>query len=123
MRADLNALLTAAHALFPADPKPWRGRPQKITDNELLCLMCAQMLLQLPCPSDPGERIESVINTLKDQLLLDQHRAGSPRRRPRPRRRPHPHALRLRRPQLATRAPATNPDAPCRLIDQSSRLA
>ncbi len=54
MRADLDTLLTALYcaacALFPADAKPRRGRPQKITDNELLCLMCAQMLLQ--CPSD-----------------------------------------------------------------------
>ncbi len=54
MRADLDTLLIAVYcaacALFPADPKPRRGRPQLITDNELLCLMVAQMLLQ--CPSD-----------------------------------------------------------------------
>lgn len=54
MRADLDTLLIAVYcaacALFPADPKPRRGRPRLITDNELLCLMVAQMLLQ--CPSD-----------------------------------------------------------------------
>ncbi len=54
MRADLDTLLItlycAACALFPADPTPRRGRPQRITDNELLCLMAGQMLLQ--CPSD-----------------------------------------------------------------------
>jgi hypothetical protein len=54
VRADLDTLLIAVYcaacALFPADPKPRRGRPQLITDNELLCLMVAQMLLQ--CPSD-----------------------------------------------------------------------
>lgn len=54
MRADLDTLLTALYcaacALFPADTARRRGRPEKITDNELLCLMCAQMLLG--CPSD-----------------------------------------------------------------------
>lgn len=56
MRADLDTLLIAVYcaacALFPAEPerKPRRGRPRKITDNELLCLMVAQMLLG--CPSE-----------------------------------------------------------------------
>lgn len=54
MRADLDTLLIAVYcaacALFPADPQPRRGRPQLISDNELLCLIVAQMLLQ--CPSD-----------------------------------------------------------------------
>lgn len=53
MRADLDTLLIAVYcaacSLFPApEPKPRRGRPQKITDNELLCLMVAQMLLGQP---------------------------------------------------------------------------
>jgi hypothetical protein len=52
--ADLDTLLIAVYcaacALFPADPAPKRGRPELITDNELICLMVAQMLLQ--CPSD-----------------------------------------------------------------------
>jgi hypothetical protein len=54
VRADLDTLLVALYcaacALFPADRSPRRGRPQQISDEELLCLMCAQMLLQ--CPSD-----------------------------------------------------------------------
>ena len=54
MRADLDtlviALYCAACALFPSERTPRRGRPQLITDNELLALMVAQMLLQ--CPSD-----------------------------------------------------------------------
>jgi len=54
VRADLDTLLIAVYcaacALFPADPTPRRGRPQRISDNELLCLMVAQMLLQ--CPSE-----------------------------------------------------------------------
>ncbi len=54
MRADLDTLLIALYcaacALFPADSVPKRGRPELITDNELLCLMVAKMLLQ--CPSD-----------------------------------------------------------------------
>lgn len=54
MHADLDTLLIAVYcaacSVFPADPTPRRGRPQKISDNELLCLMVAQMLLQ--CPSD-----------------------------------------------------------------------
>lgn len=52
MRADLDTLLIAVYcaacSLFPADPRPRRGRPQTITDNELLCLMVAQMLLSQP---------------------------------------------------------------------------
>ena len=53
MRADLDTLLIAVYcaacSLFPApEPRPRRGRPQKITDNELLCLMVAQMLLGQP---------------------------------------------------------------------------
>lgn len=52
MRADLDtlciALYCAACSLFPAPSAPRRGRPQKITDNELLCLMVAQMLLGQP---------------------------------------------------------------------------
>jgi hypothetical protein len=54
VRADLDTLLIALYcaacALFPADSKPRRGRPELIGDNELLTLMVAQMLLQ--CPSD-----------------------------------------------------------------------
>jgi DDE family transposase len=54
VRADLDTLLIALYcaacALFPAEPLPRRGRPQRISDNELLCLMCAQMLLG--CPSE-----------------------------------------------------------------------
>ena len=54
MRADLDtlviALYCAACALFPSERTPRRGRPEKISDNELLALMVAQMLLQ--CPSD-----------------------------------------------------------------------
>ena len=54
MRADLDTLLIAVYcaacALFPADPSPRRGRPEKITDNELITLMVAQMLLG--CPSE-----------------------------------------------------------------------
>ena len=54
MRADLDtlviALYCAACALFPSERTPRRGRPELITDNELLVLMVAQMLLQ--CPSD-----------------------------------------------------------------------
>ena len=54
MRADLDtlviALYCAACALFPSERTPRRGRPLKISDNELLALMVAQMLLR--CPSD-----------------------------------------------------------------------
>jgi DDE family transposase len=54
VRADLDtlviALYCAACALFPAQRTPRRGRPELISDNELLALMVAQMLLQ--CPSD-----------------------------------------------------------------------
>ena len=56
MRADLDTLLIAVYcaacSLFPSPPEPKRrrGRPQKITDNELICLMVAQMLLG--CPSE-----------------------------------------------------------------------
>jgi hypothetical protein len=52
VRADLDTLLIAIYcaacSLFPADPRPRRGRPQALTDNELLCLMVAQMLLGQP---------------------------------------------------------------------------
>ncbi len=54
MCADLDTLLIAVYcaacSLFPADPepKPRRGRPRLITDNELICLMVAQMLLGVP---------------------------------------------------------------------------
>ena len=54
MRADLDtlviALYCAACGLFPSQRTPRRGRPLLITDNQLLALMVAQMLLQ--CPSD-----------------------------------------------------------------------
>jgi len=54
VRADLDtlviALYCAACGLFPAQRTPRRGRPELISDNELLGLMVAQMLLQ--CPSD-----------------------------------------------------------------------
>jgi hypothetical protein len=50
--ADLDTLVIAVYcaacALFPAEAKPGRGRPELITDNELVCLMVAQMLLQAP---------------------------------------------------------------------------
>ena len=51
MRADLDTLLIAVYcaacSLFPSPPESRRrrGRPQLITDNELICLMVAQMLL------------------------------------------------------------------------------
>ena len=53
MRADLDTLVIAVYcaacSLFPApESKPRRGRPQKISDNELICLMVAQMLLGYP---------------------------------------------------------------------------
>jgi hypothetical protein len=54
VRADLDTLMIAVYcaacSLFPAPPegKPRRGRPRKITDNELICLMVAQMLLGIP---------------------------------------------------------------------------
>jgi Transposase DDE domain len=54
VRADLDTLVIAIYcaacALFPAQRTPRRGRPELITDNELLALMVAQMFLQ--CPSD-----------------------------------------------------------------------
>jgi Transposase DDE domain len=51
--ADLDTLLIALYcaacSLFPAqEGLPRRGRPEKITDNELICLMVAQMLLGQP---------------------------------------------------------------------------
>jgi hypothetical protein len=52
--ADLDTLLVAVYcaacALFPAQRTPKRGRPERITDNELVALMVAQTLLQ--CPSE-----------------------------------------------------------------------
>ena len=52
MRADLDTLCIAVYcaacSLFPAPSGPRRGRPQLTTDNELLCLMVAQMLLGHP---------------------------------------------------------------------------
>ena len=52
MRADLDTLLIAVYCaactLFPAPARRSRGRPQLVTDNELLCLMVAQMLLGQP---------------------------------------------------------------------------
>jgi hypothetical protein len=51
VRADLDTLLIAVYcaacSLFPAPPEPKRrrGRPRLISDNELICLMVAQMLL------------------------------------------------------------------------------
>jgi len=53
VRADLDTLVIAVYcaacSLFPApESKPRRGRPQKISDNELICLMVAQMLLGYP---------------------------------------------------------------------------
>jgi hypothetical protein len=52
VRADLDTLLIAVYcaacSIFPAPREPRRGRPQLITDNELLCLMVAQMLLGQP---------------------------------------------------------------------------
>jgi Transposase DDE domain len=54
VRADLDTLLIAIYcaacALFPSERAPRRGRPEKITDNELLTLVVGQTLLQ--CPSD-----------------------------------------------------------------------
>ena len=45
MRADLDTLLItvycAACSLFPCRPDTRRGRSQRITDDELLCLMVA----------------------------------------------------------------------------------
>lgn len=57
VRADLDTLVIglycAACSLFPSPPQARRrrGRPQLISDNELLCLMVAQMLL-----GEPSER-------------------------------------------------------------------
>jgi hypothetical protein len=54
VRADLDTLVIAVYcaacSLFPSQPEPKRrrGRPQLITDNELICLMVAQMLLGIP---------------------------------------------------------------------------
>ena len=52
MRADLDTLLIAVYcaacSLFPAPQRRSRGRPQLVSDNELLCLMVAQMLLGQP---------------------------------------------------------------------------
>jgi hypothetical protein len=54
VRADLDTLLIAVYcaacSLFPSSPQPKRrrGRPRLITDNELICLMVAQMLLGIP---------------------------------------------------------------------------
>jgi hypothetical protein len=50
VRADLDTLLIAVYcaacSLFPSPPEPRRrGRPRAISDNELICLMVAQMLL------------------------------------------------------------------------------
>jgi hypothetical protein len=65
VRADLDTLLIAVYcaacSLFPADPRPRRGRPQAITDNELLCLMVAQMLLGQPSDrrSSPSRTADS----------------------------------------------------------------
>jgi hypothetical protein len=54
VRADLDtlviALYCAACGLFPSERTPRRGRPELISDNELLAVMVGQMLLQ--CPSD-----------------------------------------------------------------------
>lgn len=52
-RADLDTLVIALYcatcSLFPAQERlPRPGRPEKITDNELICLMVAQMLLGQP---------------------------------------------------------------------------
>jgi hypothetical protein len=54
VRADLDTLCIAVYcaacSLFPSPPerKRRRGRPPTITDNELICLMVAQMLLGIP---------------------------------------------------------------------------
>jgi len=52
VRADLDTLVIAVYcaacSLFPAPSERRRGRPQLLTDNELLCLMVAQMLLGQP---------------------------------------------------------------------------
>jgi Transposase DDE domain len=54
VRADLDTLVIAIYCaactLFPAQRTPRRGRPELISDNELLALMVAQVLLR--CPSD-----------------------------------------------------------------------
>jgi len=52
VRTDLDTLLIAVYcaacSLFPAPERRSRGRPQRTSDNELLCLMVAQMLLGQP---------------------------------------------------------------------------
>jgi hypothetical protein len=52
VRPDLDTLLIAVYCaacgVFPSDSTPKMGRPQRITDNELICLMVAQMLLGQP---------------------------------------------------------------------------
>jgi hypothetical protein len=90
VRADLDTLLIAvycaARSLFPVPPEPKRprGRPRLITDNELICVMVAQMLLGIPsertCPVIGWirQRIESIVQTLKDPLCLEHHLAKTP---------------------------------------------
>ena len=52
------------------------------------------------------QRIEAIVNSLKDQLHLERHGGRYPRRPARPRHRPHPHPLRRHQPQPTTRLPS-----------------
>jgi hypothetical protein len=80
VRADLDtlviALYCAACGLFPSRRTPRRGRPELVTDNELLTLMVAQMLLQ--CPSDrvflrrAGRRLGHLFPVLPSQSRYNE---------------------------------------------------
>ncbi len=89
MRADLDTLLIAVYcaacSLFPApEAKPRRGRPQRITDNELLCLMVAQMLLGQPSDrrflAAAGRRLGHLFPALPSQSRYNERcRALAPK--------------------------------------------
>lgn len=91
MRADLDTLLIAVYcaacSLFPAPPaeqKRRRGRPQKISDNELICLMVAQMLLGIPSERRflpiAGWRLLHLFPTLPSQTSYNERcRALAPK--------------------------------------------
>ena len=86
MRADLDTLLIAVYcaacSLFPSPPEACRrrGRPRTITDNELICLMVAQMLLGI----DSERRFLSIAGWRLRHLFPRRadYKAGSPRDRP-----------------------------------------
>jgi len=67
------------------------------------------------------QRIESSVNTLKDQLPPRTTRRTHPRRTAHPHHRTHPRPLRLHQPQPTTRTRRPHTDAIHRLTDQPSR--